>query len=131
MCDYSLQSYKSRPAEVGDKLISRGFSSGSRGFTDLKDPTVAVCLLPGTEVAFDKPIESKYLAKGSECSTAVFNQREKNQPSVHHDMLELPDGRWVLVTHLAEHQTLTVLQLPAAPRNEAEKEEQRRAAFVG
>jgi hypothetical protein len=32
----------------------------------------------------------------------------------HHDALEFPDGRLVLVTRLCEGQVATVLQLPAA-----------------
>ena len=32
MCDYSLHSVKSRPAKVGDKLTTRYFGTGTRGF---------------------------------------------------------------------------------------------------
>src|ERR1700755_1323278 len=32
MCDYSLHSVKSRPAKVGDKLTTRDFGTGTRGF---------------------------------------------------------------------------------------------------
>jgi hypothetical protein len=54
MCDYSLHHVVSRPARVGDKLVSTGFSrSGTRGFAAIGEPNVAVCLLPGTEVAFE------------------------------------------------------------------------------
>jgi hypothetical protein len=40
----------------------------------------------------------------------------KNKPNVHHDALELPDGKIVLLTHLCEGQHATVLQLPARQR---------------
>ena len=56
MCDYSLQNVKSRPASVGDKLITRNFGTGTRGFAAPEDPTTAVCVLPGTELAFSKEI---------------------------------------------------------------------------
>ena len=32
MCDYSLQHVRSRPAKVGDKLTTREFGTGTRGF---------------------------------------------------------------------------------------------------
>jgi hypothetical protein len=35
---------------------------------------------------------------------------------VHHDALEFPDGKIVLVTRLCEGQRVTVLQMPAAAR---------------
>ena len=52
MCDYSLHSIKSRPAKVGDKLTTRNFGTGTRGFSASEDATVAVCVLPGTELSF-------------------------------------------------------------------------------
>ena len=52
MCDYSLHHVKSRPAKVGDKLTSRDFGTGTRGFAASEDVRVAVCVLPGTELSF-------------------------------------------------------------------------------
>ena len=53
MCDYSLHHVASRPAKVGDKLVTTQFNhSITRGFAAVGEPNVAVCLLPGTEVAF-------------------------------------------------------------------------------
>lgn len=58
MCDYSLDFVASRQAKVGDKLISTQFSESiTRGFTAVGEAGVAVCLLPGTELAFDKKVE--------------------------------------------------------------------------
>ena len=55
MCDYSLQHVASRPARVGDKLVSASFlNSSTRGFAAVGEPNVAVCLLPGTELAFEE-----------------------------------------------------------------------------
>ena len=47
MCDYSLHNVKTRPAQVGDKVTTRLFKSGTRGFCAPEDKSVAVCLLPG------------------------------------------------------------------------------------
>src|SRR5690242_4732386 len=52
MCDYSLHSVRSRPAKIGDKLITRDFGTGTRGFAPVTERRVAVCVLPGTELAF-------------------------------------------------------------------------------
>jgi hypothetical protein len=57
MCDYSLELVASRPANVGDKLVSTGFPlSSTRGFASVDDSNVAVCLLPGTELAFEDEV---------------------------------------------------------------------------
>jgi len=57
MCDYSLALIASRPAKVADKLVSAGFPHTiTRGFVSVDDPSVAVCVLPGTEVAFEKEV---------------------------------------------------------------------------
>jgi hypothetical protein len=57
MCDYSLHSIKSRPAKIGDKLTTRDFGTGTRGFAASEDWNVAVCVLPGTELAFAHEVE--------------------------------------------------------------------------
>jgi len=57
MCDYSLHLVTSRPAKVGDKLVSTNFTNSlTRGFAAVREPTVAVCLLPSTEVAFERDV---------------------------------------------------------------------------
>ena len=60
MCDYSLHLVVSRPARVGDKLISTSFPhTTTRGFASVDDRNVAVCLLPGTELAFEQEVRSR------------------------------------------------------------------------
>ena len=124
MCDYSLESVASRPAKVGDKLVSSLFSnSGTRGFAAVGEPEVAVCLLPGTELAFDKPVEFEgriafFSTRKVNQSVARFRHVNENTPRVHHDALEFADGRIVLLTHLTQGQIAHVLQLPADSRVE-------------
>jgi hypothetical protein len=137
MCDFSLQATKSRPAKVGDKLTTHNFGTGTRGFAAPEDPTTAVCLLPGTELAFSKEVavptagifRSGALTIGQ--SLAIFRQVNKDQPRAHHDALEFPDGRVVLVTMLCAGQEATVLQLPAQPTTAAEEKAQQRVAYMG
>jgi hypothetical protein len=54
----------------------------------------------------------------------------KNEPLKHHDALEFPDGRIVLLTQLSEGQEATVLQLPAQPASAAEANAQTRIAYA-
>ena len=56
MYDYSLDTVKTRPAQVGDKLTTRLFETGTRGFCAPEDASVAVCLLPGTELSFTEEV---------------------------------------------------------------------------
>jgi hypothetical protein len=138
MCDYSLHLVASRPAKVGDKLVSTRFSNSmTGGFAAVREPNVAVCLLPGTEVAFEKEVEYELgfltnWAHGKKLSGKVarFGQVNKDKPNVHHDALEFPDGQVVLVTTLRDGQHATVLQLPVVPRTAEETEEQRRVSIV-
>jgi hypothetical protein len=140
MCDYSLLFVASRPAKVGDKLVTTHFANSiTRGLAAVGEPNVAVCLLPGTEVAFEKEIEFEgglgsvlnwKRAKRSGGMVARFRQVNKDQPHMHHDALEFPNGECVLLTRLCDGQFATVLQLPVAPRTAEEEEEQKRIAVV-
>jgi hypothetical protein len=59
MCDYSLHHVKSRPAKVGDKLTTHNFNTGTRGFAAPEDARTAVCILPGTELAFSEDVKMR------------------------------------------------------------------------
>jgi hypothetical protein len=137
MCDYSLQNVRSRPAAVGDKLITRDFGTGTRGFSAVEDAGLAVCVLPGTELAFDGDVRCiptslfPWRKRTTGFQTAIFRQVNKGKEAAHHDALEFPDGKLVLLTLLHEGQQATVLQLPAKPRTEKEAEEQQRVAYLG
>jgi hypothetical protein len=129
MCDYSLHGVASRPAKVGDRLLSTRFpTSFTRGFAAVEARDVAVCLAPGTEIAFDRDVEidagfgflpNKRIAE----RVARFRQVNPERINLHHDALEFPNGQVILVTRLAEGQTATVLQLPASPRREPIRED--------
>ena len=136
MCDYSLHSVKSRPAKVGDSLTTRDFGTGTRGFAASENVNLAVCVLPGTELAFSKEVSRLSTGfigwlKMIEHKTAIFRQINKDKIAAHHDALEFPDGRIVLLTMLCEGQQATVLQLPAEPKTAVEAQSQRRVAYVG
>jgi hypothetical protein len=137
MCDYSLQNVSSRPAKVGDKLTTRDFGAGTRGFCAVEDAGLAVCVLPGTELSFASevtvtptgflPWRERRIAH----KTAIFRQINKERAAAHHDALEFPDGRIVLLTLLRAGQQATVLQLPARPKTAEDAAQQQRAAYSG
>ena len=83
MCDFSLQSVRSRPAKVGDKLVTRDFGTGTRGFADVDDLGTAVCLMPGTELAFAGEVACLpagllgWKTKTINHQTAIFRQVNK------------------------------------------------------
>jgi hypothetical protein len=127
MCDYSLDMVASRPARAGDRLVSTAFRAAlTRGFAAIGEPAVAVCLLPGTEVAFDKNVESYgpfhfFRMRKLKQRVARFRQINLDQPNVHHNVLEFPDGQITLLSDLVGGQFATVLQLPASTRMPTKK----------
>jgi hypothetical protein len=100
----------------------------TRGFSAVGEPTVAVCLLPGTEVAFGKEVEYINILgvlphRKLGQKVAVFRKIREGDPHAHHDALEFPDGHIVLLTRVCEGQLATVLQLPAVPFPAGEPEQ--------
>ena len=131
MCDYSLHAVATRPAEVAETLVSTNFSTGTHGFASPNDPKVAVCLRPGTELAFENDVQtgSMMFRKNIGVRLARFRQINLNQRYQHHDALEFSNGAIVLVTDLAAGQRATVLQLPASPIEEKPQASQPAARY--
>lgn len=159
MCDYSLEHYVSRSAKVGERLLTYMFPSLSAGMVGAwqGEPTLlsramrmlkytggdwdfgcAVCMEPGTELMFSKPIEQVsggslgYLA-------AKFVQLERHtaphrnfagevlfretfmidgREVYERDAIETPDGLRYLLRDLLVAQVCTVVQLPAQTAGE-------------
>jgi hypothetical protein len=135
MCDYSLHNVASRPAKIGDELVTTEFTNTfTRGFSAIGDPNVAVCLLPGTELAFkeearcDHPLDRlvPWIPLGK-LGEKVARFRETN---VDHDALEFANGKIALVTRLCPGQRATVVQLPVRARATPQTEERRRPALA-
>jgi hypothetical protein len=109
MCDYSLHTVANRPAEVAETLVTTKFRcSGTRGFASPTDSDVAVCLRPGTEIAFEKEVQTGGLIFRKDIGDrlARFRQINLDRPAQHHDALEFSNGAIVLVTNLASGQGL-------------------------
>lgn len=131
MCDYSLHHVASRPARVSDKLITtKLLKTNTRAFAAVGEhgaqlvihddaPEVTVCLLPGTELAFDDNVRydrafRRFGKARLDHKVARFRQVDLDNPHVQHDALEFPDGRILKIARLTAGQTATVLQLPVA-----------------
>jgi hypothetical protein len=120
MCDYSLHHVRTRPAKVGDKLVTHRFNYSTNGFSAPEEKHVAVCVLPGTELSFSNEVKRSPASLWPwgkiiiHHKTAIFRQVNLDNPRAHHDALEFPDSELVLLTHLMEGQEATVLQLPAS-----------------
>ena len=125
MCDYSLHNVKTRPAQVGDKVTTRLFKSGTRGFCAPEDKSVAVCLLPGTELSFTEDVRRvrswPWTTNAINYKTAIFLQINKDNPAIHHDALEFPDGRrtWKRVKRPRFSSCRRQLLTPKAPKEAA------------
>jgi hypothetical protein len=136
MCDYSMHNVRTRPAKVGDELTTRHFGTSTRGFAASEDPSLAVCLLPGTELAFAADVACEptsllfWRKKVIKHKTAIFRQINKNTPTTHHDALEFPDGQIRLLTILRVGQRATVLQLPVELRAAIKTEEPQKAIYA-
>jgi hypothetical protein len=93
--------------------------TSTRGFASESEPAVAVCLLPGTELAFAENVryDNRWIwTKEIDSRVGKFGAIEPDVPHRHHDAIEFPDGSRVLVTHLCEGQRVTVLQMPVVHR---------------
>jgi hypothetical protein len=136
MCDYSLMHVKSRAAEKNDELVTHDFGGGSVGFKSVSDKEInsmatAVCLLPGTQLQIEDPMECRSWARGSTDKVEVFEQTKhaggvatfskRNDMAQYHDALEFADGTFLPVSKLFAGQRARVLQLPAAEVPATEK----------
>jgi hypothetical protein len=137
MCDYSLHTVQSRPAKVGDKLTTHKFNTGTTGFAAPEDTNMAVCVLPGTELAFatgvicQDPRLLGWKPQTINHTTAIFRQINKDVRYAHRDALEFPDGQIVLLTHLIAGQEATALQLPAEPATATKVRAEKPLALIG
>ena len=113
------------------------FNTCTTGFAAPEDIDTAVCVLPGTELAFATPVRCSgrglfaWKPRVIDHTTAIFRQVNKDNLHTHHDALEFPDGQIVLLTDLLEGQVATVLQLPAQPVTAAEVKAQERVPHAG
>ena len=109
MCD--LHHVRSRPAKVGDTLTTRDFGLGTVGFAASEDESVAVCVLPGTELSFASEVRCLPRTLGwnkrvINHKTAIFRQVNQEYKESHHDALETRKrAKKILVFFAPRHPT--------------------------
>ncbi len=130
MCDYSLHHVATTPAKVGESLVTTQFEhSITRGFCAVGAPGVAVCIPSGAELSFEREVEQDRLfffmrRRKMGGRLARFCQIDMDNPNTHHDALEFPNGKIVLLTELAVGQRASVLQLPPTGKERIAKPQQ-------
>jgi hypothetical protein len=116
LCDYSLHAQANRDAVAGETLVTTTFrGTATRGFASPDDPNCAVCMKPGTELAFAGPViyDNRWIwTRQIDQRVAKFVQLDPESPHRHHDAIEFNNGDTILVTQLCAGQIVTVVQLP-------------------
>jgi hypothetical protein len=90
-------------------------------------------MLPGTELAFENEVEYDpvlgYFLPNRKVGQKVARFRKVNneQPHLHHDALEFPDGQIVLLTRLAKASTRPCCSCPPSHTPEARPRKASRA----
>ena len=127
-CDYSLELYKSRPAETEENLTTYRFPSGTIGFigkdaTGSLDKETACCVLPGTTMVLSGINETTQRSFGlGPIEEAVFIRMDVGAPHAHRDALRFANGREILLQSINHSATAQItgmspeLQLPETAR---------------
>ena len=98
MCDYSLEAYRSRPAQLGERYETHLFESYSIGFVALGDPSTAVCMECDMKLRLEGIPERVQRAKRVSANEDVtFTRIEKG---FHHDGLRFGNGAQVTLQEL-------------------------------
>lgn len=90
MCDYSLEMYRSRPAQVGEEYSSHRFPSGSVGFVAPGETSVAICMACDTRIQLENISEHVQRTYGVTASEEVVFIRRDVGP--HHDGVRFENG---------------------------------------
>lgn len=100
MCDYSLEMYRSRPAEEGARYQTHRFPSHSIGFIDAADPRTAVCMSCGTTLWLENvPLDLQREYGIGERETVLFTRIEGG---MHHDGIRFANGSEITLQRLGE-----------------------------
>jgi hypothetical protein len=98
MCDYSLETYRSRPAQLGERYETRQFQSSSVGFVAPGDPSIAVCMAYDMKLRLEGIPERVQKAKCVSANEDVTFTRLEKGP--HHDGVRFANGAEVSLQEL-------------------------------
>jgi hypothetical protein len=113
MCDYSLESYRSRPAQLGEKYETHQFPSYSIGFIAPGDPSTAVCMAYDMELRLEGISERIQRAKCVSANEDVTFIRLEKGP--YHDGVRFANGAAVTLQELGRGVTGYVYNALSSP----------------
>ena len=113
MCDYSLEAYQSRPAEVGEKLTLGRFPSGSMGFASGTVCDTAVCIPEGSKLLLQGISDVAQKAYGVGAVEEVAMTRMEGGP--YKDAVRFSNGTEVLLQRLDCGTSVVVMSSGAEP----------------
>lgn len=121
MCDYSLEIYRSRPAQTGERYETRRFPSQTVGVVAPADPSTAVCMACDTRLRLEGIPETIQTTFGVSASEDVTFARL--EPGPHHDGVAFDNGAQVTLQQLGPGVQVTLidaLETPIATEREVE-----------
>lgn len=113
MCDYSLEMYRSRPAQAGEEYRTHRFPSGSVGFTAPADLTTAVCLSCDTRIRLENIPETVRTTHGVGPTADVVFARRETGP--YRDAVRFANGALVSLQELGVGVTAQVIDTLSTP----------------
>lgn len=113
MCEYSLELYRSQPAEVGEKYKLERFPSGTYGLAVGEGCTTAACLKEGSKLlvtGLGKTVQNGFGV--GEAEEAVFIRLATHGPHAHRDAVRFHNGREAILQVLGGDVSIMLLSLP-------------------
>ena len=114
MCDYSLEHYRSRPAQEGEEYQTHRFPTGSVGLIAPDDPTTAVCLACDMRLKLDgipEHLPNKYSVSSTEYVTFI----RLDTPLQYRDGVRFSDGTELTLQELGPGVTVYVTDALLGP----------------
>jgi hypothetical protein len=113
MCDYSLEMYRTRPAQAGEQYETHCFSSGTVGLIARGDPSTAVCVACDTRLQLEGIPETVQRACGVTADETVVFTRLEAGP--HHDGVRFANGAEVTLQRLGPGVKASILDTLVRP----------------
>jgi hypothetical protein len=100
MCDYSLELYRSRPAETEEQYTLHRFPSGTMGFVAARDCETAVCVPADARLHLEGIAETVQRSFGVGPIEEVVMSRLEVTGHAHRDAVRFSNGKEVLLQSL-------------------------------